>query len=477
MSTMLSSFTKSIRGNKTSSNSYSKPVSPSVSIHDSSARPVHTIQEHETVREENPQDLAEKKTPSIPFDEVSLSTHGSLCQVPVQTVFICDEEGNVLPGNDSFGDEASIQEMDQDQERPAENQGESPSKDRDGGDHLSFHADGSDFDGSDLERVLAKFNVEEESRSSPQQSGTIADAVDVKGTPSKTDTIHALVPETERSLSNEKEDEEEQDVEDFNEQAFTDFGKMMFKQQPDTLGSKGSSIRSNPTVVYDTTEVKKILFEKNNRRIIVISRITMYFKACFAFFAVYGITCFWYKHFALPEEVEEELIAPLCIEESFHHAMYHLSSATNPDPLTDHSDRQDWYWHPYWISALTIVLYQCFIVQLFEKAGVKLEVKKATAGQARFRNKVATPKSAPKLKREMNSLDKKKIFASTFVAEVVSPAGSINAVKRSSRVKISGQAIGTSEVVGAKVDLFASFDAEPRKESDNIKSKVKSEQL
>jgi len=496
MPTMLSSFTKSTRGNKTSSNSYSKPGSPSVPIHDSSVRPVHTSQENETVREEYLQVRTEKKTSSVSFDEVSLSTHGSLCQVPVQTVIICDEEGKVLSGNDSFGDEASIEEMDQGEENPTETQGESPSKERGGVDDLSFHADGSDFDGSDLERVLAKFNVEEESRSFPQPSGTIADAVDEKETPSKTDKIHALVPEPESShalvpepessLSNEKEDEdeEEQGDEDFNKQAFTDFGKMIFQQQPDTLASKGSSIRSNPTVAYNTTEVKKVLFEKNNASIDVISRITMCFKACFAIFAVYGMTCFWYRYFAsgdmvvLREEEEEEPIAeepiapPSCSDEAFHYAMYHLSSATNAAPLNDRSARQDWHRHLSWVAALIVVIYQ-FTARLSKKVGVK----KATTGKVRFRNKEATPRSAPKLKREMDSLDKKKIFASTFVAEVVSPAGSINAVKRSSRVKIAGQAIGTSDVVEAKVDLFASFDAEPRDETEHIKTKVKSEQL
>ena len=474
---MLSSFTKSIKRNKTS---YSNLVdSSSKTNHDSTVRHVHIIQENKAISEKNGKvkydDVHyEKDTSPLPFDELSLSTHSSLDEVPVQTVFICNEEGKVLSGNDDFGDEDYVQAMDQGTGNPKENQGKSSSKYRNAADDLSFHADGSVFDGSGLDGVLDNFKAEEESNRSKAPLGTFVDVR--KTTPLKPGDIDWLIPKIQ----------EEEDDENFNKQAFSEIGRIMFKQQPDTHASKESSIRSHPTFASDSSEVKKILFQKK-KRFSLISRITMWFKTILALFAIYGITTLWFSFTSHDDIVVQEKgkAESLFSEESFHHAMYHLSLATDADSSNESTFLPDstlpLLWtsmrYCYYSALLAAFLYK-ISAHVISKTGVKIEVKTTVPGKGRMHNNNKTPRKSPKLKRELHSLDKHKIFASTFLAEIVSPDGSINSVKRSSRAKSNGQSIRTSEVAEVKVDLFRSFDAEPKvEEGKDIKMKVKTEKF
>lgn len=91
-----------------------------------------------------------------------------------------------------------------------------------------------------------------------------------------------------------------------------------------------------------------------------------------------------------------------------------------------------------------------------------------------------------KLKREINSLNKDDLFASTFTTEVTSPDGSISSVKRSSRVKASVSKIlecklDNYEVANqVKQDLYPCFEMETKRRRGGnlrVRSKVKAEKI
>jgi len=156
-----------------------------------------------------------------------------------------------------------------------------------------------------------------------------------------------------------------------------------------------------------------------------------------------------------------------CPEESFHYAMYQFSN------VVDKQDAQSQTDIPSAFSVRTIanimlrglVLFE--IVQYSRNAltGGK-EAITASTTKSKGREKCTKTPIKPKLQREVKSLEKKNIFVSSFVTDIVSPKdGTIETVKRSTRIK---------SAPSAQVNLLAEFGDAPKKNIVGCKS-VKTE--
>ena len=485
---MLSSFTKLHKGRKSSKND-----STVTSVHGQSVRPVHIIAENKTDSVQHPEvqtgqacgevNAQEENEPS-PFDEVSLSTHSSYEQVPIETVFICNEEGKILSGNDEFGPYEDAQAVDSAQGTPKKDQGKvAPPKETDG-DDLSFNADGAVLDGSVLDRVFDDFKEKPNTNTcNGSESDSIVNPSSAHGIATATSTHVHKADESPKLLV------EDNSVDNFNNQAFANIGKAMFKQQPETQHSKASSVGSNRTSFHSDgpPEVKKKLFDKEAeaKEFGILFKIDFAVRTVLAFFTLYGIMKFVSKT-KLDDSnyYEAKDHHDICSEESFHYAMYQLSSITDGMTTNHGSPYLDSnHIRPSLTVIGTLILYHgvMHICKTFWRK--KEQPIKSERSRSRRATSKATPKTKPRLKREIISLDKKHVFASTFSTEVISPTGSIASVKRSSRVKSSCSKIAEckieeSEAATVRVDLFAAFDLEPKKGGNvGLKSKVKAEKI
>lgn len=503
---MLTSLTKNLTGRKQSSSVTSSAQQRHDATLDSSnngtasaARPVHVIEEDKTVDFENHQIDHQNQVMPIAFDETSLSTHGSLYQVPVQTVIICDQEGKVVFGNDAFGNDEDDPTMDK-KESSFQKTKEQTEKFRRADDNieLSFHVDGSMLDASVMDRVLENFRF---TSPNPRPSNTNSSSKNLNDSlgrdqDSDDDDDMPYFPKTKGSpaLVNENESDAHQYDENLENSAFAEIGKLMFKQQPDTHQNSSKSgtysVDLSSTVHHsdavdpgtNVTEDKNLQTPRRNKAGQTVVNLIMIFKSITAFFTVYGARAFWLNLTKSKlDMIEIETSAgPYFTEESFHYAMYHLSTLTDRMSVDDLPSDQEGRFSSFMTAAATVLTYH-LIGYIMNKVWFHPKIQKEVPQEVRYSSK-ATPKSEPKLIRELNSLDRKKVFASTFVTEVLSPDGSISSVKRSSRVKkyrsdVEESGGNTHEVTSIKMDLFPAFKAEPKWKNDEMKLKVKTEKV
>lgn len=491
---MLTSLAKNFKG-RASASAISSAQDSTFESNNNGAniRPVHIIEEDKTDHVENRQVDPQNNACPIAFDEASLSTHGSVYQVPVQTVIICDQEGKVLFGNDENRNHEDDPTVDENKEgKPKAKKGhqhvQAESHPRDDNIELSFHVDGSMLDGSVLDRALENFRYSSPPRPGPKnstwkelnRSNNDYEYCDYDNDKNplffhKTKGSPDLVQE-EVTIANECD-------ENLENSAFAEIGKLMYIQQPDTHNSKcSSSIVSSHTILSDRRELEKKLF--GIRTIFV--HLVMLLKLVTAFFTVYGVRAFWFNlaTYMLDAVESEKAFEDACSEESFHFAMYQLS-ALNADKnlVEDISSIHKSRLGSFLTVTATIITYHFIgyvLNRIWNHPNVTTEKKLADVN---LHNKTTmTPKKEPKLVREMNFLDKKKVFASTFVTEVISPDGSISSIKRSSRVKSICSKVEESldpvqEATSVKVDLYSTFKAEPKWKNEGMRMKIKAEKI
>lgn len=496
---MLSSFT-SFHKRKDSL----KNGSEITSVPDPNTRPVHVIQDHKTISVKDDQVQTDQDCAQVnavgeieptPFDEVSLSTHSSYQQVPVETVIICNQEGKIFSGDDEFGLCKDAQKVDPIQGNPKEDQGKDASKET-GDDDLSFNVDRDLLDGSTLDRALDDFK-ESHTACKPKEDTGKEDGRRAADGGDESDPSDIMNPADLRPDPNDSPNLVE-DVSiaegNFNNKAFANIGKVMFKQQPDTQASKAPSMQSEQTLRPSALETTKELFvqEAKTKQVAKNKRVGMMHKIVFATttvlvsFVLYRIVNYWFKTDKDTDEPwssQEMTNHQVCLEESFHYALYHMSTTTHDASSQEISMVQGNNIRSVVTMIFILIAYQVTIsfykLLAFTKEDPrKMKEKKQTP---RKRKEFKTPRSKPRIKRELNSLDKKGIFASTFSTEVVSPTGSIASVKRSSRIKSSSKMsqskIEESKVEMVKVDLFTTFESVPKVEDEVMKLKVKAEKI
>ena len=503
---MLSSFT-SFHKRKDSLKNDSE-ITP---VPDPNTRPVHVIQDHKTIGVKDDQVQTHQGGAQVnavgeieptPFDEVSLSTHSSYQQVPVETVIICNEEGKIFSGDDEFGLYKDDQKVDPIQGNPKQDQGKDASKET-GDDDLSFNVDRDLLDGSTLDRALDDFKKSHTACKPKEEAGQEdgRTAADGGGKSDPSDIMNpsaddATVP-TPRPDPNDSPNlvEDISIVEgNFHNKTFANIGKVMFKQQHDTQASKAPSTQSEQTLRPSALEITKELFvqEAKTKQVVKNKRVGMMRKIVFAAtalasFVLYRIVNSWFKTDTNTDEPwssQEMTNHQVCLEESFHYALYHMSTAAHDASSQEISIVQGNNIRSVVTMIFILIVYQVTI-SFYKLLAVtkgdpprKMKEKKQTP---RKRKEPKTPRSKPRIKRELNSLDKKGIFASTFSTEVVSPTGSIASVKRSSRIKSSSKMsqskIEESKADMVKVDLFTTFESEPKVENEGMKLKVKAEKI
>jgi len=506
---MLTSLAKNFNKGRASASAISsaqqKQHSTFDSSNDANIRPVHIIEEDKADRVENRQIDHGNDAFPIAFDEASLSTHGSVYQVPVKTVIICDKEGKVLFGNDAHRDDEddpSVEENKDGTQKGKKYQHlQTRSHHRDDNIELSFHVDGSVLDGSVLDNALENFK---HSTTCPSYSGSKncnwkqlnysnKDYEQDNYDDNDDDDSNLLFHKTKRSPDLVQEEVTLSNEYDMNleNSAFAEIGKLMFIQQPDTHNSKSSSsVASSPIHRSDhRRELEKKLFgDKNLDRSTTILKLVMLLKSITAFFTVYGVRAFWFNltGYTLNAVQGENAYDDICSEESFHFAMYQLS-ALNVDKksVEDFSSINSSRLGYFLTATATILTYHIFgyvLNRIWTHFSPNEKAETKMADIHFHHNTMATPKKEPKLVRELNSLDKKKVFASTFVTEVISPDGSISSIKRSSRVKsvcpkIEETCEPIEEVAFVKVNLHSTFKAEPEVKNDGMMMKIKSEKI
>jgi hypothetical protein len=500
---MLTSFAKNFKGRASASAISSAQDSTIDSNNDANIRPVHIINEDKSDNAENRQIDHQNGVIPVAFDEASLSTHGSVYQVPVKTVYICDKEGKVLLGNDANRDDEDDPTMEEENKEGLQTGKKDQflqntiSHRRDDNIELSFHVDGSMLDGSVLDRALENFRY----TTSPPDSGTknsnwkeLNDSNNDYEHDDDDDDNELFFHKTKGSpnLVQEEVTYSNECDENLENSAFAEIGKLMFIQQPDTHNSKSSSsIVSSPTTHSNRLDEKTAEHSKRIGGITTtISNLVMLLKLVTAFFTVYGVRAFWFNltTYVLDAAEIEKAFDDSCSEESFHFAMYQLS-ALNADknPIEDVSSVHESTRVGSFLTVTATVLTYHFIGYILNKiwpyaADGKTMTKMADSVHMHH-STMNTPKKEPKLVRELNSLDKKKVFASTFVTEVISPDGSISSIKRSTRVKnvCLSQAEDTLDPVqetrAIKVDLFSKIKAEPKWKNDGMRMKIKAEKI
>lgn len=488
---MLSSFTTLHKRRNSSKND-----SAVTSVHDQSARPVHIIQENKTPGVEvdeietdqaSGQVHAQKEYEPSPFDEVSLSTHSSYQQVPVETVFVCNDEGKILSGNDEFGLDEDAKAVGSIQRTPRKDKGQGSSKETGDGD-LSFNLDRDLLDCSVFDRAFHDFEEKSNERgieSFPTVTHSTERENSHVAATGKHDHTSALVDEG-RSQDSPKLVEDDSSVDKFNIQAFANIGQAMFKQQPETERSKGSPVETMAGSCSPCKncgpEARKELFDDGSKskskfnEFGILAKIAFAFKSFLALSIVFGIKKLVSRltangvddpRFESVDDPFESANTDVCTEEAFHYAMYQLSAIAEDTLIAnDVPCARNNNIHLSFTLICTLILYH-YAASLYKTLGRKngQSIKKEKSRKV----PKMTPKSEPKLKREMNSLGKQHVFASTFTTEVVSPTGSISSVKRSSRVKSSKKNV--------RVDLLSTFELEPKYEKMGMKSKVKAEKI
>lgn len=296
-------------------------------------------------------------------------------------------------------------------------------------------------------------------------------------------------------------------------EAFADLGKLMFKKQRNRLNSQGD-ISLTPSEKEDAdvsvpfdevplslapgTFVKGIKYKSKTVLGIFItcSPQLILLGIMLGSWAFMRILRFMFgvesdNIVAMDIVVDEEAEMAVeqqhnCSEETFHYAMYHLANVcAQPEPILDQGYSIVHIGTTAFMTAVFVAVTWILCNMTSKKPADKEKMSILKKGSNRSR----TP-SKPKLQREVNSLEKQNIFPSSFVTDIVSPKGSIESVKRSSRIvklssskkqrsaSMSDVIEEESDIIKVKSALLADFDGSTddrkvKKEMIEMKRKVK----
>lgn len=498
---MFSSFTKSIRAD---SNPSVQIDAKSPSTHEE----VPVELETEAVQSkgdglEHDQKEDQKKSEPDAFDEASISTNNSLFEIPLKTVFICNEEGKVLHGDGSPSLEMDDGLLDQDEGGTEEIQAEPSIDDKEGSvEELLLRVDQSNLDVTELDNIIKTFEKDEENGSSKSEPQTNESVI--------------MKPESPSSVGGDL---------DFNTSTFAALGQALLQVEIDTVSCAQSESSHNHSwsrrfmkfVLFFTTTVGYFLslvprLLGNSAEILKASlKLWKREKSAFVSFlndliaiasedhpqissssssgdsVVSSLSCkskkttglslakyitvvpiltigWAWMFFGMGDNGEQEVVVDpqeSCVEESFHLFMYHANMNQELELQTEDVYVTKSVSGNFVAAMVTSVIMVCY-VHFYQTKSIPKEMKKTVCPKKEIVKKeiVKKEKTGNKgktLKRELDALDTHNIFSSTVVTDVLSPDGSISSVKRSSRKKKALKTIfETTSMQGT--DLFNEFD-------------------
>lgn len=496
---MFSSFTKSIRAD---SNPSVQIDAKSPSTHEE----VPVELETETVQSkgdglEHDQKEDQKKSEPDAFDEASISTNNSLFEIPLKTVFICNEEGKVLHGTGSPSLEMDDGLLDQDEGGTEEIQAEPSIDDKEGSvEELLLRVDQSNLDVTELDNIIKTFEKEEENGSSKSEP--------------KTNESVIMKPESPSSVGGDL---------DFNTSTFAALGQALLQVETDAVSCAQSESSHNhswsrrfmkfvlfftttvgyflslvPRLLGNSAEILKAslkLWKREKSAFVsfvkdliaiasedhpqissssssgdsVVSSLSCKSKKttglCLAkyitvvlSFSILTIGWAWI-FVGMGDNGEQEVLVDAqesCVEESFHLFMYHANMNQELALETEDVYVTKSVLGNFVAAMVTSVMMVCY-VRFYQTKSIPNVMKKTVCPKKEIVKKEKTGNKGKTLKRELDALDTHNIFSSTVVTDVLSPDGSISSVKRSSRKKKALKTIfETTSMQGT--DLFNEFD-------------------
>lgn len=443
----------------------------------------------------------QKKSEPDAFDEVSISTDNSLFEVPLKTVFICNEEGQVLHGNGSPTLKMDDDLLDQDEGGAEEIQAKPSIHDKEGSvEELLLHVEQSNLDVTELDNIIKTFEKEGEHGSSKSEP--------------KTNESVILKPESPSSEGGDL---------DFNTSTFAALGQALLQEETDTVSRAQSETSHNrtwsrwlmklvllftttagyflplvPRLLGNSAEILKaslkfwkreksafISLVKDLKAIVsedhphissysssgdsVVSSLSCKSKKISALSLAKYITILllfpilttgWvWMFFGIEDKGEQEVVVDAqesCVEESFHLFMYNANMNQEFELETEDVYVTKGVLGKFVTAMVTSVMILCYVC-FYQAESFPFVMRKIVCPKKEIVKKEKSGNKGKTLKRELDALDTHNIFSSTVVTDVLSPDGSISSVKRSSRKKKALKTIfETTSMQGT--DLFNEFD-------------------
>lgn len=443
----------------------------------------------------------QKKSEPDAFDEASISTDNSLFEIPLKTVFICNEEGKVLHGTGSPSLEMDDDLLDQDKGGTEEIQAEASIHDKEGSvEELLLRVEQSNLDVTELDNIIKTFEEEGEQGRSTSEP--------------KTNEFVIMKPESPSSVGGDL---------DFNTSTFAALGQALLQGESDTVSHAQSDTSHNrtwsrcftklvlvftamvgyflnliPRLFGNSAEILKASLKFWKREKSAFASFLKDLKAIFSEdhpqissssssgdSVVSSLSCKSKKisGLSLPKYIILALLLPIltigwvwmffgmegkgeqkvvvdaqesCVEESFHLFMYNANMNQVLELETEDIYVTKGVLGNFVAAMVTSVMMACY-VRFYQAESIPKVMRKTVCPKKEIVKKEKTGKKGKTLKRELDALDTHNIFSSTVVTDVLSPDGSISSVKRSSRKKKELKTIyETTSMQGT--DLFNEFD-------------------